>query len=189
MRSMLAVLLSVIATTSYAAEQRLYALNLYGGVMTTNDWDEIAFPSSVDFKDSYLAAATLARNIGWYKHLASFELEGQVVKHFNFQNHWEINALVTGRWEAFWWDKHLDTSLAFGLGPSYATEKPDVEIYNDGDTSQLLVYWMIELALALPQHAERTALILRIHHRSDAFGLVAEKGGSNALGLGMKIRL
>jgi len=164
-----------------------YSLNLYGGIMTTNDWDELLYPTSVDFKDSYLGAVTLARTIGRYKHLASFEVEGQVVGHFHSQTYAEFNILATGRWEAFWWDKYLDTSLAFGIGPSYTTEKSQVEIFNDGDTSQLLVYWMLELSLALPKQ-KRTALIMRIHHRSNAFGLVAEDGGSNALAMGVKIR-
>jgi hypothetical protein len=31
-------------------------------------------------------------------------------------------------------------------------------------------------------------LITRIHHRSDAFGLVADGGGSNALAVGLKWR-
>jgi hypothetical protein len=165
-----------------------YSLNLYGGVTTTNDWDELVTWASTDYKDSYLAATTLARTIGRHKDLMSFEVEGQVVKHFNVQTHWEFNALAMARWEAFCWDKYLDTSLAFGLGASYATEKPKIEIENDGETANLLAYWTLELALSLPKHKE-TALILRIHHRSDCFNLIADHGGSNALALGVKFRL
>lgn len=166
---------------------RPYSLNLYGGIMTTNDWDELLVPANVDFENFYLAAVTLARRIGGIGRKVTFEVEGQVVNHFVAQDYWEFNALATGRWEPFFWDKYVDTSLAFGLGPSYTTEKSLVEIANDGDTSQWLVYWMIELAMSLPQH-QRTALILRIHHRSNAFGLVAEDGGSNAMALGLKLR-
>jgi len=134
------------------------------------------------FKDSYLLAATVARRIGKYGDWVSFEIEGQVVKHFKGQDHWEFNGLVAARWERFWWDDFLDTSLAFVLGPSFATKKPVVV-----PEGQNLVYWMIELALGLPEYPQ-TAFITRVHHRSNAFGLVGDDGGSNTLAVGLKYR-
>ncbi len=166
--------------------EHLYALNLYAGRLTSNNWEEF-FTSELDFKDSYLVTAALARRIGGYGDKASFEIEGQIVKHFNIQTHWELNALVAARWEAFWWDDVLDTSVAFGLGPSFASDEPEIETENDGNTSRLMVYWMLELSLGLPDYP-RVALITRIHHRSDAFGLIADGGGSNALVVGLKWR-
>ena len=168
------------------ADDGLYAVNLYAGRLTSNHWEEFfVLDDGYDFKDSYLVAATLARRIGAWKDKASFEIEGQVVKHFHIQTHWELNALVAARWESFWWDDILDTSVAFGLGPSYATDEPEIEIENDGDTSRFLVYWMMELAVALPAYPH-VAWIVRIHHRSNAFGLVADDGGANALAMGLK---
>ena len=170
------------------ADVGLYALNVYAGRMTSNNWDDfLHYSGGVDFKDSYMITAALARRIGTYGDKASFEIEGQIVKHFNVQTHWELNALVAARWEAFWWDHVLDTSVAFGLGPSYATDTPEIEIINDGDTARLLIYWMFELAVGLPNYP-RVALITRVHHRSNAFGWVAENGGSNALAMGLKWR-
>jgi hypothetical protein len=166
--------------------EHLYALNLYAGRLTSNHWEEF-FSSKLDFKDSNLVTAALARRIGAYGDKASFEIEGQIVKHFNIQTHWELNALVVARWEAFWWDDVLDTSVAFGLGPSYATDEPEIETEINGNTSQFLIYWMLELALGLPDYP-RVALITRIHHRSDAFGLIPDGGGSNALAFGLKWR-
>lgn len=166
--------------------EHLYALNLYAGRLTSNNWEEF-FTSELDFKDSYLVTAALARRIGGYGDKASFEIEGQIVKHFNTQTHWELNALVATRWEAFWWDDVLDTSVAFGLGPSFASDEPEIETENDGNTSRFMIYWMLELALGLPDYP-RAALITRIHHRSDAFGLIADGGGSNALAVGLKWR-
>ena len=168
------------------ADERLYALNVYAGRLTSNHWEEFFHNTQeLDFKRSYLVAIAMARRIGTYRDKASFEIEGQVVKHFNFQTHWELNALVTARWETFWWDDVLDTSLAFGLGPSFATDKPEIEIENNEETSRFLVYWMLELAVALPKYSH-IAWITRIHHRSDAFGLIADGGGSNALAMGLK---
>ena len=170
------------------ADERLYALNLYAGRLTSNNWEDfITNSGGLDFKNSYLVTAALARRIGTYGDKASFEIEGQIVKHFNVQTHWELNALVAARWEAFWWDDVLDTSVAFGLGPSYAADEPEIETEIYGDTSQFMIYWMLELALGLPDYP-RVALIARIHHRSDAFGLIADEGGSNALAFGLKWR-
>ncbi|MDH3721729.1 MAG: hypothetical protein OER74_09545 [Desulfobacteraceae bacterium] len=170
------------------ADELPYALNIYAGRLTSNHWEEFFHNTDeLDFKRSYLAAIALARRIGTYRDKASFEVEGQVVKHFDIQTHWELNALVTVRWEAFWWDDVLDTSLAFGLGPSYATKKPEIEIENNEETSRFLVYWMLELAVALPKYSH-IAWITRIHHRSDAFGLIGDGGGSNALAMGLKWR-
>jgi hypothetical protein len=170
------------------ADERLYALNLFGGWVTSNHWEDF-FRNADDlkFKDSHLLGVSLARCIGRYQDKASFEIEGQIVKHFDLQTHWELNALVAARWEKFWWDDVLDTSLAFGLGPSFATDEPEIESENDGDTNRFLIYWMIELAVGLPNYP-RVALITRIHHRSDAYGLVSNGGGSNALVFGLKWR-
>lgn len=188
--------LSVFAARAHAneeenvqtAKQYLYALNIYAAQMTTNHWQHFFTETNrLDFQYSYLMALTMARQITTYRNLLSFEAEGQVVRHFRMQGNWEFNALFTARWEPFFWDKYVDTSFAFGIGPSYATYKPEVERYKDGDTSRFLVYWMMELSLNLPQFPD-VALITRIHHRSGAYGVVSEKGGSNALALGLKYR-
>jgi hypothetical protein len=44
-----------------------------------------------------------------------------------------------------------------------------------------------ELALGLPEYPN-IALIIRIHHRSGVWGLVAGKGGSNTPCIGLKYR-
>ncbi len=177
-----------LSILSAQAAERPNAVNLYLGQLTSNHWEELFRSDRIDFKDSYLWAFSYARRIGGYKDLLSYELEGQVVKHFKRQTHWEFNALATIRWEKFYWDKWLDTSLAFGLGPSYATKKPEVEIEIEGDTEKLLVYWMLELAMVPFANKPELELISRIHHRSEAYGLVADEGGSNALALGFRYR-
>ena len=178
------------ANPAYSNEQeeKLYSLNIYAGQMTTDGIGSLLIHFyDPDFKNSYLTAVTLARRIGRYKKMASFEVEGQVVKHFNIQDNWEINALIIARWEEFPWDKYVDTSFAFGIGGSYATAEPEVEIMADGATSRFLVYLAYELALGLPEYPN-IALIIRIHHRSGAWGLVAGKGGSNTPCIGLKYR-
>ena len=68
-------------------EEKLYSLNIYAGQMTTDGIGRLLIHFyDPDFKNSYLTAVTLARRIGTYKKMASFEVEGQVVKHFNIQD-------------------------------------------------------------------------------------------------------
>lgn len=167
----------------------LYSLNIYGGEISKNHADDfILHTNRLRLTESRLLAVTLARRLGTYKNMASLEIEGQIVKHFyDIQDHWEFNALLTARWDAFFWDEYVDTSLAFGLGPSYATEKPEIEAILDRETSQWLAYWMIELEMGLPAYPG-VSFITRLHHRSDAFRIVASGGASTAPVIGLKIR-
>ena len=181
-------LMLVLSSLPCYAEKYPYALSVYTGQMTSNNFEDFFTEEAVNFKDSYLLAISLARNLGHWKDKLSYEVEGQLVKHFNRQKHWEFNLLGILRWEKFFWDDWLETSAAFGLGPSYATEKPEIEIENDSETARFMVYWVVELAIAPFKSQPQLELITRIHHRSDAFGLVADDGGSNALAVGFKYR-
>jgi len=185
------LLIVFLVTPLHAGEEKegkLYSLAVYGGKLTTNNWEDFfGFGDRLNFENSYMMAVALSRRIGTYKKKASFEIEGQVVRHFNWQDHWELNALVSARWESFFWDKYVDTSIAFGLGPSFATTEPEIEILTDGSTSRFLIYWMMELALGLPEYPN-IAFITRLHHRSTGFGLITDKGGSNALAIGIKYK-
>ncbi|MBN2428274.1 MAG: hypothetical protein JXK94_08060 [Deltaproteobacteria bacterium] len=184
---LLLLLLSIGFGSAFAGPGDM-AVSLYAGQLTGNKWDDFFSGEEVASEDSYLLAATLARRLGGYKNLLSYEIEGQVVRHFKLQEHWEFNALGVLRWEPFFWDEWLETSAAFGMGLSYATSKPEVEIENDGDSSQLLVYWMIELAIVPFAGRPELELLTRLHHRSTGYGLFAHKGGSNALAVGLRYR-
>jgi len=184
--TVLVILILLITANLCRAQNRPYALSLYGGQLTTNHFEDFFESDELNFKNSYLLAIALAQHLGQWDGKLSYELEGQVVKHVKLQNHWEFNLLGVVRWEKFVWDNWLDTSTAFGLGASYATKKPKIEIENDGETAHLLVYWMLELAVVPFKSHPQWELITRIHHRSDAFGLVADDGGSNALAFGLK---
>lgn len=187
-RALQLALLSIMLTATACAAEPEYALNLYGAKMANNNWqDFFSNTDDLDFIDAQMLVMSLAKRVGRHKTLLSYEIEGQLVKHDGIQRHWELNALGTLRWEPFWWDRHLDTSVAFGMGPSFATEKPQAEIRNEGDSQQWMLYWMLELALTWPQQPN-VAFITRLHHRSEGYGLVAENGGSNALAFGLKYR-
>lgn len=118
------------------------------------------------------------------------EVEGQLVRHWGLQEHWELNAVVAIRWMDFPWDEHLDTQVAVGEGLSYASELPPLEPRGDLDgdeaTSRWLNYLMVEAEFMLPR-TRTWATFVRVHHRSGIFGVFGDvEGGSNFVGLGVR---
>jgi hypothetical protein len=166
-----------------------WSATLYGAVLLKGNLSDATLLNS-GFEDSYLTALAITRKMASYGNKIDLELEGQVVKHFREQEHWEFNGLGAARWLPFPWDHYLDTSFAFGAGLSVATETPNVEEERrgDGQTQEVLAYLMLELETSLPD-AENWSLVTRIHHRSGAFGLFnGVTGASNAWGVGIKYR-
>jgi len=103
------------------------------------------------------------------------------------QNHLEFNALLFLRQHQFPWNKYLNTTLAVGIGPSYATEIPEVETVQHDKTSQILNCVILEFTLAHPKKFPRWDFVTRIHHRSGAAGIInGVWGGSNFICVGIK---
>jgi len=166
------------STTIYAAR-----------ISSQHGWENIiADPVNTGFVDSYLVAAAVSRQYAQRMNGAlTIEAEGQVVHHFGDQSHWEFNAIpIVLRWNRFPWSPRFKTSAAFGLGLSYATALPPVEVEIEGESHRTLVYWVMELT-AGPVEAP-WSLSLRLHHRSVAYGLMGDEGGANAVGFGLRYR-
>ncbi len=66
-----------------------------------------------------------------------------------------------------------------------ASEVPEVEVELEGASEKLLLYWNIDVTLGPPRSS--WALLLRLHHRSGGFGLLADDGGMNAVALGVRV--
>ena len=159
-------------------------LTVYGGAHAQDDIADV-FTFNAKFEDNdYIAVVALAREFWHFKKYISFEVEGQIGKHFNNDTFWEFNGLIIGRWHVFPWNRYVDTSVAVGDGFSYYTEVSKVEKEDDEDAQKTLNYLMFELALGLPQYP-RWDLVVRIHHRSSIFGLYGA-GGSNYVCGGIK---
>ncbi|MFW6323966.1 MAG: hypothetical protein ACOC0U_02780 [Desulfovibrionales bacterium] len=168
--------------------QKRYAVSLYGGTLTDGHWEESVILQT-DFVDSHIVAGGFA----WtYKRADSnrwsLEMEANMTKHIGDQNHWEFNFPIFGaRWHAFPWDEVIETSSAFGVGLSYATDVPEVEEEIDGPSRRLMVYWHYELTFGPP--GKNWTPLIRLHHRSPGYGLFGEDGGSNALTMGVRFYL
>lgn len=187
----IAAIMVITLTTNFigpAVADDDFAVTVYGGWMTDGDFGE-SFTGQAEFIDAYVVVGALSWTFArYFEDALSFELEGQVAKWFKDQKHLEFNLPVVIRWSKFPWDNYVSTSLAYGLGPSYATREPAAEIDVHDDTKKFLVYWFAELALGPPE--SNWAGVFRLHHRSGAFGLVAERGhgGANTLAVGLKYR-
>lgn len=179
-----AVIFLFLGAQSANPEERKYSLTFYVGQMTSG---EVLSPFSQDlqFLNTYILVMAISWTVKtfWNGGL-SLELEGQLGKYFGEQKNWELNMAMGGRWHKFPWSKKLSTSLTWGIGPSYATEIPKVETILSGASKQWLIYWFGEIALGPPQ--SNWAWVVRLHHRSPAFGLFGTEGGANILGAGLK---
>lgn len=170
--------------------ERAWTATVYGARMSSETgWEDILIdPVEAQYLDVFLLAGALSRPYASLREGAlTLEAEGQVVRYFGDQDHWELNAVpLTLRWHRFPWSHRVATSAAFGLGVSYATELPPVEVAIEGESAQWLIYWLLE-ATAGPVDSP-WSFTLRMHHRSVSYGLMAEEGGMNAVGLGVRYR-
>lgn len=165
------------------------ALTFYAGRISAEEtWHDVLLkPYSSNYTDTYLVTAAYSRAYRESR-AGALRTEFEINATYNFgdQNHWELNvAPISLRWDRFPWSERVRTDLAFGVGLSYAFEFPHVENELENDTRQLLVFWMLELAIG-PKDKAWTAL-LRLHHRSPAWGAMGvADGGMNAPSLGFR---
>ncbi len=176
------------AAQEWAAQERAgrdTTVFLYGARWTDNRWVDI-LRGQTEFDDSYLGAVGVAQTLRRFSEDLLLEAEVSLVRHWGEQDHFELNGALNLRWSRFPWDRWVDTSFAYGLGPSYAFTEPAVEARPDRPASRGLVFMVTELTFAPPQADGRWAGLLRIHHRSGAFDLVSEASGSNFIATGIR---
>lgn len=194
----LAVMASTTAHTAFASSQdesaeglevtepTIYVSGFFGQI-TDNSHPDIFFrPWEVDFLDSYMVGAAIGfeRQTPWSS--VDIGAEAQLVKWFGDQTHWELNAMpIIGRYRFNGVAGPL-RSLAFGLGFSYASEIPRYELESDGESNRFMIYWSAEAEFGKPD--AEFAPFIKVHHRSNAFGLIEEEAGSNAIALGLRRR-
>jgi hypothetical protein len=164
-----------------------------------------------ELEENRVNTLALTRRLSRFGSDVDWEVEGQVAKHSGSsqpswspvtiaQDHWELNALTSLRWNRFHWDRTVDTSFAVGFGVSWASELSEFEFYGacynetapdqpQCNTNRLMAYIMLELAFSLPS-TPQWALVTRIHHRSSMYGTFEDEieGAYNSFGLGIKYR-
>jgi hypothetical protein len=191
MRALLAAAALSFGAPAFCAVPEEWSVALYAAKVSGEaTWQHVVRdPLGARYLDTYVVAGALARPYASFLRddALRFEAEGQVAYNFGGQDHWELNAMpVLARWSRFPWSEVFHSTLAFGLGLSYATELPEVEVELEGSSHQSLIYWAFEFT-AGPRDASWEVL-MRLHHRSVAWGLMGEDGGVNALGFGFRYR-
>jgi hypothetical protein len=94
------------------------------------------------------------------------------------------------RYDGFFWNDVIYTTLAVNTGLSYLTEHSDFERGRDENnrSSKLLHYMGPEITFALPEH-KNIELLLRYHHRSGVFGAFdGVISGSTFISTGLRVR-
>ena len=177
--------LVTLASAPAAGAEKTWAVTQLGGQYSGSRLLELG--GSVDFKDSYTVGLSVSHQfVDWGPHIR-WELEGQMLKHVGEQEHVELASSTNARWITFPWNRHLETSLAFGGGLSVTSEVPVLE-KRDPENSQaatLLHYILLEAAVGRP--GSSWSLVGRVHHRSGIFGLFSHSG-SNVLEAGLRYR-
>lgn len=99
---------------------------------------------------------------------------------------YEYDPFLLFRWEHFPWNNYIVSTFGLGWGVSYDTRVSTWERHDSDNTKRLLNFLAFETTLALPRYPQ-WELVLRLHHRSGAFGLYgADNAGSNFLGAGIR---
>lgn len=161
-------------------------VSIFAGRHLDNTWQEV-FDTSDEYEWADAGLVGLAWGRNWRRPGApfSFGFEVQGDWQFGEQYHFEFNLPVFLRY-------HLPKpvpalrSLAFGVGPSYATKVPQYEVDSRGDSQQFLMYWAMEAEFG-PRQSANSGFV-RLHHRSGMFGAVADEGASNAVVVGLRHR-
>lgn len=169
--------------------ERPWALTLYTVWLSADQLgDVLLFQSRLT--DSNLWVAAVSRKLASLNAYVDAEVEFQAAKHGGpIQRHWEANGLGALRLRRFPWSNKVGTTLAGGIGLSYAFDDPLFEYATHEKSNKWLVYIMVELSLFMPSIPE-WSLVARVHHRSAAYGTFENglEGASNSAGLGLKYR-
>jgi len=160
-----------------------WAVTFWGAWGTDGNIEDLPGVTS-DFEKSWLAGIGLTREIGRTGEDFAWEVEAIAVRHFGEQRHWEGDLALGLRWRDPFWPG----SFAVHSGVSLASRLPVLEERVDPPTRKFLHFLGIEWAFAARANPSRE-LVLRLHHRSAAYGLYGtDDGGSNFVALGYRSR-
>ena len=182
--SIAVILATTMPSAAVAHDHGHWAISALGGTLTTGSWHEAINPGKIDLADTYMngGAVSWERPIG--RSRMHIGIEAQLLAHAGRQDHFELNVPVVLRYVP---DTPPGlTSVAAGLGLSYASKIPQVEIDRNGASQRLFVYWMAEVELPLA-NPDRSA-VLRRQHRSDGYGLFDVDAGSTGFVFGLRHR-
>ena len=181
-RQAIAAACLALAASAATAQERTFLV--FGGPAMLNDWGELVTAQNLEYSEAVVlgVAGGLRWDLGNPRF--RFSMEAQLARYVGSQDSWEVNLVPAmihyvprngiGALE----------SLGFGLGFSYASEPPAVELARGDDTTQEKWYWAIEAAFDAGRPDREW--ILRIHHRSTGSSTIGSGRSTNALVMGLR---
>ena len=154
-------------------------------------WDDSRFVglyASREGRTLGQASALLDRT--WFRNVRQ-GFTGSLLKHSGLQTNWEAGVAYTLATPALRLGP-VATSLKVGGGYSYAFSRPS---YEDGPFAEPDRRYRGQFLLLVENHwrladSDKWSVVLRVHHRSGVYGLVAPRNvGSNFLAVGVERRL
>lgn len=167
------------------------SIGVFGGVLTDNPWEEVVFrPWRISVQQPGLAGVVFGHALGTPVETRlgtlRFGVEAQIVRHAGLQDNWEVSLPVTARLTPERPLLRVIDRVGFGIGLSRANQPPEFERRRgDGDAQRIKVHWHLELAHELADRPD-TDIFVRLHHRSNAYGLMGPGGSSNGLVAGVR---
>jgi hypothetical protein len=165
-----------------------YAIAVFAGEGTERNLsDTIEKLYDFDGSSDRIIGFSGTRELAWFRDQLSIEAELMYAYHYGREEYHEVGAAVYARWHDFPWNNHLRTTFAVGVGPSYTSVYPELEV-QDGtnNRSRTLNQFNLEMTFAMPRYPT-TSLMMRLQHRSGIFGTI---GGvydaSNFLTVGLR---
>jgi hypothetical protein len=179
------------------------SIAIFGGQATDTNFTESMFlPWTNDMKDIGVIAASFNHRHGevadYIGDVLPFGLaqeitiESEVGASYRFGDEDLGEAWLAAylRYDGFFWNDVVYTTLAVNTGLSMLTEVSEFERGRDsgGEASKLLHYMGPEITFASPDH-KNMELLLRFHHRSGVFGLFdGTVSGSTFISSGLRFR-
>jgi len=176
------------ATSALPAAAPQRSVFAYGGVYSDTRLIEI-LRLDIDPRSAFLAAVGVSQRLHRFDDRLDLEAEVLIARHAGKQHHTEFAGALSLRWNRFPWDHVVNTSMAYGHGPSFATTPPPLEASHKRDPRQRLLFMVAEVTLAPPdQPPGGLEALVRIHHRSGVFRLLSSGSGSNFVSVGLRYR-
>ena len=182
--------LGLLAGGEVSADEEIdtWSIFAYGGKWSDNRIGEI-IQGRTKLRSSYVWVGGVSRKVHDFNDDLQLEMEFNVARHSGKQDHYEFNAAASLRWQSFPWDRYVNSTLSYGLGPSYAERRPPIEQRSDRDPTHVLVFMPVEITFGPPEKYDLPwEVLLRVHHRSGAYGVVSDAGGSNIISTGLRFR-
>lgn len=132
-----------------------------------------------NFLNQYLVAVTACKTVWRADALPlALEMDGMLGYQFGLASLGEIAIAPVFRWSGFPWKETLRTDIRVGpVGFSYTTSISPLERGPDGNGSQILNFFLVELAFSLPK-VKSDEIFLRLHHRCSMYDSINTFGAN-----------